>query len=190
MVWTWLKTSQTYWISITPRKAAKTYQTAKWCLRSSGSLGGFFAFGCEVVSPLSPKRRNRGKRQPGAGSMSLVGVSSMLASHAERSRVAIEDAVRTPETEQLRWRASRLLFVAGLKGHWRLTPRENNDLTPPQPLQREASRWMAPFRRTSRPGRRPRRGRGRASLSCSYSHKMSRRWRSLDPLTRPPGLRS
>src|SRR5208282_45 len=75
--------SHTYWISITPRKAAKTYQTAKWCLRSSGSLGGFVAFGRAVSSPFSPKRRNRGKRQPRAGCMSLVGVSSMSASHAE-----------------------------------------------------------------------------------------------------------
>src|SRR5271167_3293462 len=83
MVSTWVKTSHTYWISITPRNAANTYQTANWCFRSSGSLGGFFALGCAVASPLSPKRRNRGKRQPGAGSMSLVGLSSMSVSHAE-----------------------------------------------------------------------------------------------------------
>src|SRR5438477_611617 len=83
MVSTWLKLSHRDWISITPRKAAKMYQVANWCLRSSGSLGGCFAFGSTgALSRLSRKPRNCSKRQPGAGSMSLVGLSSMSVSCA------------------------------------------------------------------------------------------------------------
>src|ERR1700760_4588960 len=80
MVSTRVKLSHRDWIRITPRKAAKMYQVANWCLRSSGSLGGFFAFGSAAVSRLSPNLRNCRKRQPGAGSVSLVGLSSMSGS--------------------------------------------------------------------------------------------------------------
>src|ERR1700687_4697658 len=89
MVSTWVKLSHRDWISSTPRKAAKMYQVANWCLRSSGSLGGFFAFGSAAVSRLSPKPRNCRKRQPGAGSLSLVGFSRMSLSCAGRSWVAL-----------------------------------------------------------------------------------------------------
>ena len=74
------------------------YQVANWCLRSSGSLGGFFAFGSAALSRLSPKPRNCRKRQPGAGSMSLVGLSNMSVSRAGRRWVTIEDAAAYPLT--------------------------------------------------------------------------------------------
>jgi hypothetical protein len=54
-------------------------------------LGGF-AFGSTASSRLSPKPRNCGKRQPGAGSFSLIGLSSMSVSRVGRSWVTIEDA--------------------------------------------------------------------------------------------------
>jgi hypothetical protein len=53
MVSTWVKRSHRNWIRITPRKAAKMYQVANWCLRSSGSLSGFFDFRSAVLSRLS-----------------------------------------------------------------------------------------------------------------------------------------
>src|SRR5216683_7456965 len=92
MVSTWVKLSHRDWISITPRKAAKMYQVANWCLRSSGSLGGFLAFGSTAVSRLLPKPRNCRKRQPGAGSMSLVVLSNMSVSCAGAAWATIEDA--------------------------------------------------------------------------------------------------
>src|SRR5208337_620241 len=82
-----------------------------------------FAFGCAVVSPSPPKWRNRGKRQPGAGSMSLVGLSSMSVSHADRRWVTIEDAGLSPFCEScdgaeqaIEALAPPTLFVAGPKG--------------------------------------------------------------------------
>ena len=62
------KRSHRNWTSITPRKAAKIYQTANWCLRSSGSFGmrPFVVLLRGPALGASPYPSNFRNRQPGA----------------------------------------------------------------------------------------------------------------------------
>src|SRR5215471_9312029 len=83
MVSTCENSSHRYWISSTPRKAAKIYHVANWCLRSSGSLGGrCFGVGAALSRLLSRPKKCR-TRRAGAGSV-FFGMSLSHAGAAAR----------------------------------------------------------------------------------------------------------
>src|SRR5260370_39360820 len=102
MMSTWVKRSHRDWTSITPRKAAKMYQVANWCLRSSGSFGVRLPVlplpGPSLGASLYPS--NFRNRQPGVDfSMSFDGRLSMSVSVGDMSHIAALTDPSPPQQE-------------------------------------------------------------------------------------------